>query len=74
MGHKGPIQIGLMGCYNWPMGLTRWGPWVPWATALPPRPTQVLRLTSLAPRDPSQGTHAAHRKEPADTVATMDVI
>ena len=32
MGHKGLIQMGPMWCCQGPMGLIRWGPWVPWAT------------------------------------------
>jgi hypothetical protein len=43
----------------------------------PLSPTQLLRVSSLALCDPSQGTHAAHRahrKEPEDTMATMDLI
>jgi hypothetical protein len=39
--------------------------------------TRLMRVSSLAPRDLSQGTHAAHlahRKEPTDTMANMDLI
>jgi hypothetical protein len=54
------------------------GPVGPMGHQTAPRsPTQLLRVSSLATCDPSQGTyaaHLAHRKEPADTMATVEIL
>jgi hypothetical protein len=52
MGHKGLLQMGPMGCYRGPWGSPDGGPWVPWAITVPPQ-------ASMAPCDPSHGTHFA---------------
>jgi len=59
MGHKGLIQMGPMGCDQGPMGLTRWGPWAPWAAqgCLNTTPSIRRALALQKPIDYLMDTH-----------------